>query len=107
PQHVRAPVQSLPSVRDVMYSAVLFCPWFVQPFCCQKPRYSPFTASILVSHLAWNIPYNPGTMMRAGNPWAVVRGASFIRTATIAFGFRARSRGIAAVYPSAHAKTIQ
>src|SRR2546426_414330 len=41
---------------------------FVQPFCCQYPRNSPRTASIFVTHFAWNIPYNPGTMIRAGYP---------------------------------------
>src|SRR6266571_7784301 len=51
---------------------------FVQPFCCQYPRNSPCTASILVTHFAWNIPYNPGTMIRAGYPWAVASGPPFI-----------------------------
>src|SRR5207249_11571160 len=41
---------------------------FVQPFCCQYPRNSPWTTSIFVTHFAWNIPYNPGTIIRAGYP---------------------------------------
>src|SRR5437773_9077497 len=87
-------------------AVVRICPpvplLFVHPFCCQNPRNSPCTTVIRVSHLAWNIPYRPGTMIRAGAPCFGGRSSPFIRRATREVASRAFARGTPTVYPSTH-----
>src|SRR5256884_5589527 len=50
------PPTTVLSAGVAMIAVVWIGPRFVQPFCCQYPRYSPCVASIFVSHFAWNIP---------------------------------------------------
>src|SRR5216117_4367672 len=70
PPIVTAPWTTVLSGGVAMIATVWIRPFpsseFVQPFCCQYPRAAPVTASIFVIHFAWNIPYSPGTMIRAG-----------------------------------------